>query len=139
MTYAETDDAGARPLRVNARFAADELETIRAAAACAGLTPTRYLAEAGLYLAYTHTTHHLDPVRRLRGELADVVDELHAVGRELVDARTAGLPEAQLREVFARLRQALDEVHAAAAALRTAPPLSRSTGQHPRNRPMLLG
>lgn len=68
-----------RPHRVNARFTAAELAEVEAAASAVAMTPTGFLAEAGLAAARGTPPASLDPVR----------EHLAALQAELFDARVA--------------------------------------------------
>jgi hypothetical protein len=118
-----------RPHRVNARFTAAEFAEIEAAAAGAGMTPTGFLAEAGLAAARGTPPASLHPNReaiaQLQAELFDARVALGRIGINLNQAvaalnATGGAPVwldrvvhlcerriAALDEVVTRLRRAL--------------------------------
>ncbi len=82
-----------RPHRLNARFTADELVEIETAAVGAGMTPTGFLAEAGLAAARGTPPAALSPSREalaeLQGELFDARVALGRIGTNLNQAVTA--------------------------------------------------
>lgn len=71
-----------RPHRVNARFNAEELAAIVAAATAAGMTPTGWCAEVALAAARGAPPASLDPAREGLAQLqAELFDARVAVGR----------------------------------------------------------
>lgn len=71
-----------RPHRVNARFTDSELSEIETAAAAVGMTPTGFLAEAGLAAARGAPPAALDPMRESLAQLeVELFDTRVAVGR----------------------------------------------------------
>lgn len=110
-----------RAHRLNARFTADELAEIETAAAGAGMTPTGFLAEAGLATARGAPPASLSPTREalaeLQRELFDARVALGRIGTNLNQAIAAlnatGQPPAWLEHVVLlcqRRMDALDEV-----------------------------
>ena len=71
-----------RPHRLNARFSDTERAEIETAAAAVGMTPTGYLAEAGLAAARGAPPSSLDPMRESLARLeVELFDTRVAVGR----------------------------------------------------------
>jgi hypothetical protein len=71
-----------RPHRVNARFNAEELAAIEAAATAAGMTPTGWCAEVALAAAHGSPPVSLDLAREGLAQLqAELFDARVAVGR----------------------------------------------------------
>jgi hypothetical protein len=110
-----------RPHRLNARFTADELAEIETAAIGAGMTPTGFLAEAGLAAARGAPSAPLSPTREalaeMQGELFDARVALGRIGTNLNQAAAAlnatGEAPAWLERVVLlceRRMAALDEV-----------------------------
>ncbi|GLW36020.1 plasmid mobilization protein [Actinoplanes regularis] len=81
-----------RPRRLTPRFTPEELEDVKAAARAVGMTPTGYLAEAGLAHARHTRPAHLEPVR----------EELRLLQLDLFQARTTtGRIGAHLDQILA--------------------------------------
>jgi hypothetical protein len=110
-----------RPHRLNARFTADELVEIETAAAGAGMTPTGFLAEAGLAAARRTPPASLSASREalaeLQSELFAARVALGRIGTNLNQAAAAlnatGQPPAWLERVVLlceRRMAAVDEV-----------------------------